>query len=144
MLRWKEKSMPIRPNWTSSHNYNILLTGVHHHRITLLLSQTAIVKIFKTICKVYHAFDLLSSSFYIQLFTFVYVIAGLYAISNVRYRIMNLMLLIILLILTSIIMNACFVCETLYINVYIQTGNKNTENWEYLCIMDSLFHAFLF
>jgi len=21
-----------------------------------------------------------------------------------------------------------FVCETLYINVYIQTGNKNTEN----------------
>ena len=22
-----------------------------------------------------------------------------------------------------------FVCETLYINVYIQTGNKNTENW---------------
>jgi len=58
------------------------------------------VKIFKTICKVYHALDLLSSSFYIQLFTFVYIIAGFYAISNVRYRIMNLMLLIILLILT--------------------------------------------
>jgi len=23
-----------------------------------------------------------------------------------------------------------FVCETLYINVYIQTGNNNTENWK--------------
>ena len=24
-----------------------------------------------------------------------------------------------------------FVCETLYINVHIQTGNKNTENWKW-------------
>ena len=78
--------MPIRPNGTSSQDYNILLTGVHHPSITLLLSQTAMVKIFKTICKVYHALDLLSSSFYIQLFTFVYVIAGFYAISNELYE----------------------------------------------------------
>ena len=72
--------------------------------------------------KVYHDLDLLSS-FYIQLFTFVYVIAGFYAISNVRYRTMNLMLYPAYIGVTY---HECmyFVCETLYIKVYIQTVNK--------------------
>jgi len=84
--------MPIRPNGTSSQNYNILLTGVHHPRITLFLSQTAMVKIYTI---PYYEFNATVYPAYIGL----------------NYH-------------------ECmfFVCETLCINVYIQTGNKNTEN----------------
>ena len=61
--------MPIRTNGKSSQYYKHFTNWSAPH----------------TISKVYHDFDLLSSSFYTQLFTFVYVKACLYAISNVRY-----------------------------------------------------------
>ena len=77
-----------------------------------------------------HGLDLLLSSIDIQLFTFVYVIAGFYAISNVRYSYYEFNATVYFAYNDIIIYHECmfFVCETLYINVYIQIGNKNTEN----------------
>ena len=96
---------------------NILLTGVHQPRISILLFQTAMVNICKQVC---HDLDLLSS-FYKQLFTFVYVIAGFYDISNVRYPYYEFNATVYPAYIDIINYHECkfFVWETLYINVCI-------------------------
>jgi len=109
----------------SLHNIiNILLIGVHHPRITLLLSQTAMVKICKQSVKYIMTWSMIYYHlFYIQPLTFVYVIAGFYAISNVRNRIMNWNLLSILLILTYICLYPLRQCVLKYIQLYTTATN---------------------
>jgi len=112
---------------------NIILTGVYRPRITLLLSQTAMVKI----CKQSESISWLR---YIIIF-FLCTCVQLFTLS-IRY---SRFLCYIQCTITYyeffttvypayIVVNyhECmfFVCETLYINVCIQTGNKNTEKNE--------------